>query len=459
MGEAPKQRVAVIGSGMAGLVAAFLVQRDTKCRYEVEVFEKQDQLSLDSASYTLGTAADGDSPSYRVDIPMRAFDNNYHINLKRMYDYLGIDYVSPKFLYSLSRFSPSTGERERPYFIHSSSNHRVPPIRPRSRGRVEWIAETLYLMICYFWFTVCCFLVRPKGTTKSCEDESLQRYLERIRLPSYFSRRYLLPLLSSMTTCSHNELLNFPAADVVDYAKRTYRQPHYTVVGGVQMVQSRISEGLVVRLSSTVTAVESIGTRCRVTWTDSQGVNVSSEEYDHVIMAVTPDVVSTIFKPLGKLLQSIPVVQGECIVHRDTSIIPDGGLLAAEAQKVRKQPEVMYMFSDDTSTESVHQHPLSVLVTNFPIAPVESSKIIHRARLTRVLRTPESRKVVNSIFSAGRSQHTPKEKEKVWCNGDGNVWLVGAWCWDGMVLLEGCVMSAMRVAACLDVDIPWLKKE
>jgi protoporphyrinogen oxidase len=40
MGEAPKQRVAVIGSGMAGLVAAFLVQRDTKCRYKVEVFEK-----------------------------------------------------------------------------------------------------------------------------------------------------------------------------------------------------------------------------------------------------------------------------------------------------------------------------------------------------------------------------------------------------------------------------------
>jgi predicted NAD/FAD-binding protein len=261
-----------------------------------------------------------------------------------------------------------------------------------------------------------------------------------------------------MTTCSHNELLNFPAADVVDYAKRTYRQPHYTVVGGVQRVQSRISEGLVVRLSSTVTAVESIGTRCRITWTDSQGDNMS-EEYDHVIMAVTPDVVSTIFKPLEKLLQSIPVVKGECIVHRDTSILPDGGLLAAEAQKARKQPEVMYMFSDDTSTESVHQHPLSVLVTNFPIAPVESSKIIHRARLTRVLRTPESRKVVNSIFSAGRSRHTPQEKEKLWCNGDGNVWLVGAWCWDGMVLLEGCVMSAMRVAACLDVDIPWLKKE
>ncbi|KAH3299037.1 hypothetical protein KXV87_004242, partial [Aspergillus fumigatus] len=58
MREASKQTVAVIGSGMAGLVAAFLLHRDSKGRYRVEVFEKQDQLSLDSASYTLEAATD-----------------------------------------------------------------------------------------------------------------------------------------------------------------------------------------------------------------------------------------------------------------------------------------------------------------------------------------------------------------------------------------------------------------
>ncbi|KAL4976607.1 FAD/NAD(P)-binding domain-containing protein [Aspergillus desertorum] len=456
MGEASKQTVAVVGSGMAGLVAAFLIQRDSKCRYSVEVFEKQDQLSLDSASCTLETAADGHAR--RVDIPMRAFDDNYHINLKRMYDYFGVDYTSPKFLYSLSRFS-SSGKREPPYFIHSSSNHRVPPIRPRSRSRVDWILETIYLAICYFWFTACCFLVGPGRTAKSLRDESLLQYLERIRLPQYFSRHYLLPLLASMTTCSHVELLEFPAIDVLDYAKRTYRRPHYTVVGGIRRVQSRISEGLVVRLNSSVTAVESVGTRCRITWADSQGDNVFSKEYDHVIMAVTPDVVAAIFKPLENVLQQIPIAKGECIVHRDTSVLPEGNLLFTEARKGLEQPEIMYMFTDNISTESVHQHPSSVFVTNFPIAPIESNKIIHRARLTRVLRSLKSREVVNSIFSARRSEHVRREKGQLWRNGDGNVWLVGAWCWDGMVLLEGCVVSAMRVAACLGVDIPWLNEE
>jgi hypothetical protein len=40
MRETSKQTVAVVGSGMAGLVAAFLIQRDNECRYNVEVFEK-----------------------------------------------------------------------------------------------------------------------------------------------------------------------------------------------------------------------------------------------------------------------------------------------------------------------------------------------------------------------------------------------------------------------------------
>jgi hypothetical protein len=135
MREASKQTVAVVGSGMAGLVAAFLLEGDNegtgwKClkRYDYNLPDfvledgcsasnsnQQDQVSLDSASYTLEAATD-DLP-HRVDIPMRAFDDNYHINLKRMYDYLDVDYVSPKFLYSLSRICPSSGKREHPYSL------------------------------------------------------------------------------------------------------------------------------------------------------------------------------------------------------------------------------------------------------------------------------------------------------------------------------------------------------
>ncbi|KAH0602386.1 uncharacterized protein H6S33_008725 [Morchella sextelata] len=37
----------------------------------------------------------------------------------------------------------------------------------------------------------------------------------------------------------------------------------------------------------------------------------------------------------------------------------------------------------------------------------------------------------------------------------GGVWVVGGWAWDGMVLLEGCVVSAMRVARDFGVEVEW----
>lgn len=422
---------------------------------------QQNKLSLDSASYT-ATPADDHSPPSRIDIPMRALDDGYHNNLKRMYDYLGIKYTSPRFIYPLSAVSTGDGNKMAPYFIHSSSNHQVPPIRPKSYGYMTWILRTIFLAVGYFWFTACCFLVKPKpATLSSSEDESFGQYLARIRLPRSFSKNYLLPLLSSITTCSHDALLSFPAIDCVEYAKRTYRQPHYTVVGGVQNVQAKISEAQTTRLGATVTAVDNIGTMVRVSWTESNTKEVYSKDFHHVIIAVTPNVVGAIYEPLRETMSSIPVVFGESVVHHDTSAIPDCSQslkkVSRKAQNSPDQHQIMYICSNPSSTESIHECSSSVFVTNFPISPIDPSKVVHRTRLARVLRTPNSRKLVNQIFDG--CENTNQEKRRIWRNGVGNVWLVGAWCWDGMVLLEGCVASAMRVATSLGVEVPWDDRE
>lgn len=355
------------------------------------------------------------------------------------------------------------GRKPPPHFIHSSSNHQFPPIRPEACGYVEWILRTVYLAVFYFWFTTCCFFVRPRPATASREDESLREYLERIRLRRHFSRHYLLPLMSSVTTCSHDALLNFPAIDCVEYAKRTYRQPHYVAVEGVQEVQTKIAKGRDIKFGATVTAIENTGSQVRVSWTENsdEEKKVNSSVFDHAIMAVPPNVVGAIYQPLQGVLDHIPVAFGESVVHRDTSTIPDvGSSLKRPSPPSLSSPfdqtQIMHICSTPSSTESIHEHPSSILVTNFPISPIDPMKVIHRAKFTRVLRTPKSRAVVERIFSSGNGSNAHNEKKELWRNGDGNVWLVGAWCWDGMVLLEGCVVSAMRVARDLGVDVPWM---
>jgi hypothetical protein len=134
-------------------------------------------------------------------------------------------------------------------------------------------------------------------------------------------------------------------------------------------------------------------------------------------------------------------------------------MATCEQSKVRSLPSVC--FSTYLSLcihlwSAVHHvQPCGVVVTTCPFSFLDPRSVNHRARFTRVLRSPESQRIVNAIFGAESRSCIDEKSVPLWRNGDDNVWLAGGWCWDGMVLLEGCVVSAMRVADAFDVEVPW----
>ncbi|KAK2734957.1 hypothetical protein FQN57_001392 [Myotisia sp. PD_48] len=481
MGDGSRVSVAIIGSGMAGLVMAYLLQQDPDQRFDVQVFESQEKLSLDSASITL-TSDDG---AHRIDQPMRGFDEGFYPNLKRMYSHLGIPYDSKKFLFSFSRRQSDSDDPIS--FIHSSNNHRFPPVWPHGSNLGMWIGEVIYLAICFAWFSLCCFFIPPReatGTTGTNDVsslcESFDEYRRRVYIPQYFVENYLLPPLSSMSTCSHREMLDFPASDIISYIQRTFNAPHYLVRSGIREVERKLSPGLNISLGCRVTSVRrSDSSSVLVSWdstseelVDTEKVSTGSyqKSFDHVILAVPPSVVGYIFHPLTYETSLIPTTSVEAVIHTDTSTIPASVQAAASSsmQKDSKyqtlsnsETEWMHLRSTSEHTESVHEHPASFIITNHPITPIDPAKIIHRARFTRTLRTPQSRAIVNRIFDVAAGSESQNVSEKIssssspWHNGDGNVWLVGSWCWDGMTLLEGCLVSAMRVADEFGVQTPW----
>lgn len=493
------------------------------------MYLQQEKLSLDSASYTLPPSLSasmigkedeksGSKDGQRVDLPMRAFAAGYYDNLRKMYEYLGVRFAEPKFVYSLSTLpddggdSRSTsslcqekkrGQKEKKgndndgdgiYFIHSSNNHILPPIRPSGVGAAKWMLEIAYLLFWYAWFTAACFLVVPKVASrsgsvlkeKSAAGETLGAYLTRVKIPTYYTWRYLLPLMSSITTCTHHELLNFPASDIVGYARQTYRKPHYTVTGGVQAAEAKLSSGLSVKFNTRVTNVESIegGEKVRVSWKTAQG-KAESKVYDRAIIAVTPDVVGKIFAPLSDAMSVIPTTTVQTVVHRDISRVRGYSAYLRDNSRLQKRKfkslldssppsppsaaadsvpplTAMHMVTDvaGARTESIHEHPAQVLVTTYAMdGGIDESKILHRVDFTRVLRSAQSQAVVNSIFGAEDDSAVEMDNKpnRAWKSGDGNVFIVGGWCWDGMVLLEGCIVSAMRVADALGVDVPWTR--
>jgi hypothetical protein len=397
----------------------------------------------------------------RIDVPMRAFAEGYYKNLIRMYKYLGVRYHSQQFVYSFEKnlVSETLGERSKDcYFVHSSNNHRFPPIRPEGISLFSWFIEIMYVAVCYFWWSFCCFWIPPILATNSHVCESLDEYIQRIMLPRHFVNFYLLPLLSSVATCSHKALLQFPARDLTEYKRQSAGGEHYTV-SGLHEVQRTLGSGLEARFSAMVTKVEVLqNERLKVVWNISDNV-IYEEIFDQVVLAVAPDIAGRIFQPLRKATAQIPttmvqsIVQGEGmkLAMNDTTA---SGLASKDA---RVAQTIHFRTSASLAqTESIHVHVSGAIVTTCPLSDISSAQnVLRSVKFLRALRTPRSRRVVNNIFGENLTCPLLDEKQSSWRNGDDKVWLVGGWCWDGMVLLEGCVVSAMRVALALDVDIPW----
>lgn len=393
-------------------------------------------------------------------MPMRAFAKGYYNNLIRMYKYLGIDYKAQLFVYTFSKKSGSSmqaGSTQDPYFVHTSNNHQLPPIRPQGVSLIPWLMDVVYVAACYFWWSLCCFWIPPKPTTHLRECESLEEYMQRIMLPRRFVDFYMLPLLASVATCTHNALLQFPAKDVIDYRKRSAGQQHYRVTE-LDQVQRKLGAGVHTRFSTMVKKVEALqeSKRVRIVWSAADGVD-HEETFDHVVLAVAPGVVARIYQPLERAMVQIPSTLVESIVQCDSTkrsakgSTPDAYLGSSAAQTLHFRTSTAL-----AQTESIHVYPSGAMVTTCPFNDISSAQnVLKSASFFRGLRTPRSRRIVNDIFGEGTANPLSDEKMSTWRNGDDNIWLVGGWCWDGMVLLEGCVVSAMRVAAALDVEVPW----
>lgn len=381
---------------------------------------------------------------------MRAFASGYYNNLCALYDYLGIRYHAQPFLFDLAAPANATsnGSRDASYFVYASNLHQFAP-RPASVGRLRHVGELVYLVFSYVWFLLCCLYVYPRG------GETLHEYLHRTRIPRHFVTSYLLPLMSSVTTCPHPTLLGFPATDIIEYKRRTLSSPHLRVSDGVRQVQDRLVKDIPYQLNATVTAVEPCDDGVRVSWAQGNGSDrkTHADYFDNVILAVTPDVVGRIFQPLRHHMSQIPTTTVESFVHTDTRVMGQ-----TDTQRVKgSETQLIHIHTSTDAAQKTESHyfqPCGVIVTTCPFSPIDPSLVLHSSKFTRVLRNPDSQKIVNAVFRATPDLYSEKSAP-LWRNGDDNVWLVGGWCWDGMVLLEGCVVSAMRVAHALDVEIPW----
>ncbi len=291
-------RIAVIGAGISGLGAAYLLSR----AHEVDVFERADYAGGHTHTVShRGLALDTGFLVHN--------DPNYPL-LRRLFTELGVATQESDMSFSVAcRACGLEYSGRRPYA------QRRNLVRPRFHALVAEIGR---------WLRT----ARRSLDEADYESHTLGRYLSERGYSQRFRDHFIVPLTSALWSTAPGRALEFPAAHAIRFFDNHGmlgfgRFRWRTVVGGSRTYVDRISERLGPRLHI------GLGVRSLVRRPDGVTLLTNEDEsrrYDHVVLATHADqALRLLADPSDEeraALGAFGYTENETVLHTDSSLLP-----------------------------------------------------------------------------------------------------------------------------------------
>lgn len=423
--QTPRQRIAVIGSGIGGLTAAWLLKQ----RHDVTIFEQHERpgMGIFAVDYT------SNGQTTRIDIPTRIFCAGYYPHLFALLKAIGVRLHATN---HSAAFAREDGEIYVHYGVHEALGRswNFPKL-----DRLPSVATLRILRDSLRFFRQ---VQRGSSRTEHLRGMTMAQYLEQSPYSEEFLNGVLLPTLSVICTCDMASVLRYPADLLLGYlGSGVMQQGVVRAEQGVDAIVPRMLEGIDVLCGTAVSRIEE-----RRSGHDIHTADGHTRRFDRVIVASQAQQAAGMLdadSPFPALLRQVPFEQSMMRVHTDASLLPRSRLplspvtyhIAASAPR----PEVTV---DLTKAFSTYDGQQPVFQTWHPLRPVRAGHTLAEANFTRPLVTLESRKAVSQIRQLQRE-------------GDHRLMFCGAYMADKVPLLEAAVGSAMDVTAQLGVQSPW----
>jgi len=315
-----KERLAVIGGGIAGLGAAWLLRR----RYTITLFEREAHIG--GHSNTVEVEEEG----RRLPI-----DTGFMVFNKVTYPYLG-------------RLFEALRVPIKPTEMSFSVRHEGLDVEYNGMGLNRVFAQRANLVRPRFLKLLAQIMRFFRVANAALEDESLEtmtlgEFVRRHRLGDDFLRLYLVPMSASIWSITPGGALDFPAATLVRFFHNhgflgvTTHHPWFTVDGGSREYVKRMVADLPgARASVPVAGVEVQGKGVTVHTQDG-----GSHVFDRVILSAHADEsLAMLGQPTSlqeKLLSVFRYQANETVLHTDTTVMPQRRLAWA-AWNYRMEP-------------------------------------------------------------------------------------------------------------------------
>ncbi|MBF8163850.1 NAD(P)/FAD-dependent oxidoreductase [Ectopseudomonas hydrolytica] len=299
-------KIAIIGSGIAGLTCAYLLNR----KHDIQVFEASDWVG--GHTHTVDVEVNGQR--YAIDTGFIVFNDWTYPNFIRLLEQIGVGYKPTEMSFSVS--DPASGVEYNGHSLNTLFAQRSNLLSPAFWGMLRDILR---------------FNRETQDDLASGRigsDLTLGAYLERNGYGRRFIEHYVVPMGSAIWSMSLQDMLGFPLQFFVRFCKNhgllsVNDRPQWQVIeGGSRSYVAPLSASFAerIRLNCPVTRVER----------DQTGVTLhsaaGSERFDKVVFACHSDqALALLDKPSQDeqdILGALPYADNDVVLHTDTRLLP-----------------------------------------------------------------------------------------------------------------------------------------
>jgi len=419
-----KPSLAVIGTGIAGLSAAYLL----KDKYRVTVFESQARAGM--GAFSVDYASNG--ITRRIDIPLRIFCRGYYDNLFALYEHIGVEIVT-------SDHSGIFSDQADRVILHYGNKDWGAGRFSHLKGR-SWLspaAWTIGLQSRRFFARA----KRDVGRT-DLADWSFGEYLQQSGAGRQFVDTILLPMMSVTCTCDYKAVRAYPADIMLEYLTCGIHEIGImSAAKGVDDIVPRMLVDVELRTNSPVAIIEPAGQQLRIATKAG-----ADQRFDQVVVAAQAQQAAAMisgFDDRQSLLGRIPFERSSMSVHTDEEILPVPAKgLSPVSYHVPRGSSRAEVSVDLTKAIARLSGQETIFQTWNPMRRIAPNRELARVDFTRPTVTRDSRK---AVIALRESQKQPGNR----------LWLCGSYMAEKIPLLEAAVDSSVAVAEQLGAAIPW----
>lgn len=411
----PIKKIAVVGSGIAGLSAAWHLAKDE--RVHVTLFESEPRAG--GHAHTVDVSAYGQT--FPVDTGFLVFNHKTYQGLTPFFEQLGVATVP-----SDMGFSVQVGQQ------------------------LEWAGNSLSsvftqrknIMNLRFWRMLKDMLRFNKAATAYAQNppshaETLGEYLAANQYANEMRDWYLIPMAAAIWSCPTETMLAYPMATFSRFCHNhgllqiTNRPQWYTVQDGSRQYVNKVLQALQdrgcdLRIGEAVTKIERIAEKTLVHSSKGQ------THFDAVVLATHSDqALALLDSPSSaetRILGSIRYQPNVAVLHTDASVLPSHARAWAAWNYQTEGSDGCEDSDISRATPNKQRVCLHYLLNKLQPLPVMASEPVIVS--LNPIRAIDSKQVLQSFAYDHPVFDTAAilaQQDLVSIQGNSNVWFAGAW--------------------------------